>query len=234
MQQPDIRAAWRGAERCRSCAIRHLVLFADLQQSDFDSIHQPIDDLEPAEGEALYRQGDQGASVFTIRSGLVKLIQRLPNGDRRIVRLLRQGDVAGLERTMDQPAEHDAIALAGVSVCRIPLSVVAALARDTPNLHRQLLQRWQRALSEADLWITHLSTGKALVRVARLLLYLQQSCAAEQFYLPTRDDMGAMLGVTTESASKAVAELRRRGLLVVEGSNRGRIAIDGLQAIADQ
>lgn len=233
MQQSDIRAAWRGVERCRSCAIRHLVLFADLQQQDFDAIHQPIDDLELNDGDILYRQGDQGSSVFTVRSGLVKLVQRLPNGDRRIVRLLRQGDVAGLERTLKQPAEHDAIALAGVSVCRIPLAVVETLAQQTPNLYQQLLQRWQHALSAADLWLTHLSTGKALVRVARLLLYLQRSCLATQFYLPGREDMGAMLGVTTESASKAVAELRRRGLLTVEGGNRAQIDVDGLAAMAD-
>jgi CRP-like cAMP-binding protein len=234
VQPSDIRAAWRGVERCRSCAIRHLVLFADLQQTDFDSIHQPIDDITPAEGDYLYHQGDQTHSVFTIRSGLVKLTQRLANGDRRIVRLLRQGDVAGLERTQGQAAEHDAIALAGVSACRIPLSVVDKLARDTPNLHRQLLHRWQRALSEADLWITHLSTGKAMVRVARLLLYLQQSCDAPQFYLPGRDDMGAMLGITTESASKAVAELRRGKLLVIVGPHHAHIDIAAVQSVADR
>jgi CRP-like cAMP-binding protein len=45
--------------------------------------------------------------------------------------------------------------------------------------------------------------------------------------------MGAMLGITTESASKAIAELRRRGLLTVAGGNRAHIDTDGLRLIAD-
>ena len=234
MKQSDIRTAWRGGERCRSCAIRHLALFANLEQQDFNRIHVPIDDREVAPGEYLYHQGDRLRSVFTVRSGLVKLIQRLPNGDRRIVRLLRQGDVAGLEQTLGAALEHDAVALEGVSVCRIPLSVIDTLSRETPHLHQQLLERWQRALSEADLWITRLSTGKAVVRVARLLLYLREACPEKQFFLPTREDMGAMLGITTESVSKVTAEFRRRGLLRVRDGNLADIDADGLQAIADQ
>lgn len=232
MQPLAIQAAWRGAERCQACAIRHLVLFANLDQPDFQRIHLPIDEVEFDAGRVLYRQGDQGASVFTVRAGLVKLVQRLPNGDRRIVRLLRQGDVAGLERTLGRAVDHDAIALSPVSACRIPLQVIETLSRDTPHLHRCMLDRWQRALSDADLWITELSTGKAVDRVARLLLYLREACGDPQFLLPTRDDMGAMLGLTAESVSKVTADFKRRGLLRLGGAGRADVDLDGLRRIA--
>ncbi len=224
-----IEKAWRGADRCKNCAIRHLVLFSDLDHQDFDRIHHPIDDIDYEPGSWIYHQGDEMPFVYTIRSGLIKLIQHLPNGDRRIVRLLRQGDLAGLESLNGQNADHDAVTLDHVSVCRIPRSVIKTLQRDTPNLHDALIKRWQKALSGADSWITKLSTGNAKQRVARLLLLLDQASTDDSFFLPTREDMGAMLGVTTESASKATAEFKRQNWLKALSHNRAWIDTDELQ-----
>ncbi len=229
MKNKQIEKAWRGADRCKKCAIRHLVLFSDLDHEDFDRIHHPIDDIEYQPGSRLYHQGDEMPFVYTVRSGLIKLVQRLPNGDRRIVRLLSQGDLAGLESLNGQIADHDAITLDNVRVCRIPRSVINTLQRDTPNLHAALIQRWQKALSGADSWITKLSTGHAKVRVARLLLLMDQASTDDCFFLPTREDMGAMLGITTESASKATAEFKRQGWLKPLSQNRAWIDADELK-----
>lgn len=110
-----------------------------------------------------------------------------------------------------------------VQVCRIPRSVIESLRRDTPRLHDALMRRWQKALSGADNWITRLSTGNARLRVAQLLIFLDQNSQDDSFFLPTRDDMGAMLGITTESASKATAEFRRNEWLKPLGQNRACI-----------
>lgn len=228
MKSYHIENAWRGAERCKHCAIRHLVLFADLQQEDFDRIHHPIDDFEYPPGTVIYRQGEDNSFVYTIRSGLVKLVQHLPDGNRRIVRILSQGDLAGLESLSGQPSDHDAVTMDHASVCRIPRSIIEALRRDTPRLHNTLLERWQRALSGANNWITRLSTGNATQRVARLLLLLDEKSDDESFFLPTREDMGAMLGVTTESASKATADFRRKGWLKPLPHNRAWIDTEAL------
>ena len=207
----DIEIAWNGPPQCRYCSIRDLVLFADLRHDDFQLIHKPIDELRFGVGETLYRPADHPAHVFTVREGLVKLVQYLPNGGLRIVRLLKQGDVAGLEVLLGQPYQHEAVVLEAVLACHIPVSVIDRLSHDTPRLHRQLLARWQRAVSEADAWITDLSTGPAQSRVARLLLRLTGSPSGDHCYLPTREDIGAMVGITSETASRVVAELKRNG-----------------------
>ncbi|HFD79118.1 MAG TPA: Crp/Fnr family transcriptional regulator [Gammaproteobacteria bacterium] len=233
MKEITIDKAWRGAERCKNCAIRHLVLFSDLSHQDFDRIHQPIDDLEYEPGTRLYHQGEELRYVYTVRSGLIKLVQHLPNGTQRIVRLLRQGDLAGLEGLGGQVADHDAVTLDHASVCRIPVPVIRDLQRETPNLHDSLMRRWQKALSGADNWITRLSTGNARQRVARLLLLLDEASTDDSFFLPTREDMGAMLGITTESASKVTADFRRRGWLKPLGGHRAWIDARALQEEVD-
>jgi len=223
VKKTQIDSAWKGAERCKNCAIRHLVLFADIEQDQFDNLHLPIHDIEYEPGHRLYYQGEKLAYVYTIRSGLIKLVQRLPNGDRRIVRLLGQGDLAGLESLEGQPIDHDAITMDHVKVCRIPINVIDMLRKDTPALHDAVLKRWQKALHNANTWITRLSTGNSKERVARLLLLLDETSEDDSFFLPSRDDMGAMLGITTESASKATAEFRRKGWLKPLPQNRACI-----------
>jgi CRP/FNR family transcriptional regulator, anaerobic regulatory protein len=76
------------------------------------------------------------------------------------------------------------------------------------------MARWQRALSEADAWLTELSTGSARQRVARLLLRLVRDRESSECELFSREDMGAMLGVTTETTSRTIAEFKRQSLLV--------------------
>jgi CRP/FNR family transcriptional regulator len=228
----DIEIAWNGPRQCRQCSIRDLVLFADLRHDDFQLIHKPIDELRFGVGEALYRPADHPDHVFTVREGLVKLVQYLHNGGLRIVRLLKQGDVAGLEVLLGQPYQHEAVVLEEVLACFIPVSVIDRLSHDTPRLHRQLLSRWQRTVIEADAWITDLSTGPAQSRVARLLLRLTGSQSGDHCYLPTREDIGAMVGITSETASRVVAELKRNGLVNEQDAKHARLNRDGLARIS--
>lgn len=212
------KEAWCGEADCRNCTLRNSVLFAGLEEKDFELIHRPIDDYSVPVQTHLYNAGDPGTAVFTIRSGLIKLVQYLPDGHQRIVRLVRSTDVLGLEALLDQAYQHDAIVLSEATVCRIPTEIVQRLDRENPGLHAELLRRWQRALSEADTWLTELSTGSARQRVARLLLRLAEAGDGVSCELLTREDIGAMLGVTTETASRVIAEFRRQGYLTQRGN----------------
>lgn len=234
MKLPTDKQAWEGEADCLSCTLRNSVLFAGLEEKDFDQIHQPIDLYNLPVGSRLYRAGDKGDRMFTIRSGVLKLVQFLPDGNQRIVRLIRSTDVTGLEALLGQPYQHDAVVLHTVQACSLPVSVVQALSQTNPVLHRELLNRWQRALSEADAWLTELSTGSARQRVARLLLRLVRNEENGDCQLFSREDMGAMLGITTETASRTIAEFKRQSLLVETKPNHFLLDIRNLQQIAEE
>lgn len=219
-------------EKCEKCGIRASVLFADLEENDFELIHQPIDDLDFPIGSVLYAAGDSADYLYTLKSGLIKLEQYLPDGTQRIVRLLRPGDVAGLESAISNAYEHTAVALEPISVCRIPKTVVRTLNEQTPRLHRRLMERWQHALQEADKWLTELSTGTARERVARLLLKQWDCTGGERFHLLGREDIGAMLGITTETSSRVVAEFKRAKYIEVGGGRARVLDTEALEKIA--
>jgi CRP-like cAMP-binding protein len=228
-----LREAWAGEADCRNCTLRTSALFAGLTEDNFDLIHDPIDQFDLKPGTALYKAGDVGEHMYTVRSGAIKLVQYLPDGSQRIVRIARTTDVLGLEALLDEGYHHDAVALQRSEVCRFPTRVVRNFSRDNPTLHRELMSRWQRALTEADAWLTELSTGSARQRVARLLLRLVSDPESSECELFSREDMGAMLGITTETASRTIASFKRESLLVESRPNGFLLDIPNLRRIAE-
>lgn len=206
-------SAWRGTSDCRHCGIRDMVLFADLNEHDFGLMHAPIDDLEYAHGETLYAEASPAQGIFTLRSGMVKLVRSTVDGRPRIVRVLRPGDVIGLEALAGARYDCDAVALTPVAVCRIPLNVIQKLAARSPRLHTQLMSKWQRALKDADDWLADMNFGTARQRVANLVLKMRSPSNHEMSVLFSREDMGAMLDLKFETVSREVSRLVRDGVM---------------------
>jgi len=206
-------SAWRGTSDCRNCAIREMVLFAELNEQDFGLIHAPIDDLEFKAGATLYGEGLQALGVFTLRTGMVKLVRVTADGRRRIVRVLRPGDVLGLEALATQHYNSEAVALTEVSVCRIPLDVIHRLGSSSQRMHLTLMQKWQQALKDADDWLADLNFGTASQRVAALVRKMRNPLDGLTCTLFARDDMGAMLDLKLETVSREVSKLVRAGVI---------------------
>jgi CRP-like cAMP-binding protein len=206
-------SAWRGTADCRACGIRDMVLFADLKEEDFNLIHAPIDDLEHPAGHALVHMGETATSLYTLRAGVVKLVRNTADGRQRIVRVLRAGDVIGLEALMGATYDSDAIGLTSIKVCRLPLQVIQRLNRETPRLHQRLLERWHRSLKEADDWLADLNFGTARQRVAGLIFKMRSDQDASVSTLFSREDMGAMLDLKLETVSRTLNSFVREGLL---------------------
>jgi CRP-like cAMP-binding protein len=206
-------SAWRGTSDCRNCGIRALVLFADLNEHDFGQIHAPIDDMEFNHGASLYDEGSPVQGIFTLRSGMVKLVRSTLDGRQRIVRVLRSGDVVGLEALATARYNSDAIALTSVTVCRIPLDVIQKLAANSARLHTQLMHKWQLTLKDADDWLADLNFGTARQRVSNLILKMRSPDDSEVSMLFSREDMGAMLDLKLETVSREISRLVREGAI---------------------
>ncbi|MEE9445675.1 MAG: Crp/Fnr family transcriptional regulator [Cocleimonas sp.] len=232
MNHTTQREAWQGQANCSLCAIRNSVLFAGLTERDFETLHKPIDQFELKAGSKIYSTGESAEFMYTIRSGLVKLVHYLPDGAQRIVRLLHTADVVGLEATLDPTYKHDAIVLRTAEVCRYPASAANELSKSNPELHRELMKRWKNALDEADSWVTEFSTGSSKQRIARLLIMLAKGTTANTCALFSREDMGAMLGITTETASRMIADFKRKNLIVKITPSEYQCDIPKLQEIS--
>lgn len=212
-----------GQSHCTQCALRPSTLFGCLPVEVLEDIHAPIEHLSLPPKAALYREGDPGRFIYTVRSGLLKLVQRAPNGISRIVGLLRQGDAAGLGALGGFHYLHGAEALYPTEVCRIPVEVVRDFRTRYPSMTEQILIRQQKCLESSNEIITLLSTGTAQGRVVRCVLHTLSEAGANSCPAMSREDMAAMTSVTVETVSRIIAEFKRQGLLT---EYRGRFSFD--------
>lgn len=227
--------SWHGRADCVHCAIRNRVLFADLPPEELDATLIVIDDLVYPPNSMIYREGEAGHALYTIRRGMVKLVRHLPGGEQRIVRLLGVADALGLEAVIGSHYKHTAIALGEAEVCRIPLPVINRLGVSHPELSIQLMVRWQKSLDDADHALVEFSIGPAEARVARLLLQLSKHGYDGICPEIGRQDMGSILGITTETTSRVMAEFKRRGIVEdALAGDRLRCDVAALERIADR
>jgi CRP-like cAMP-binding protein len=219
------------AQACMECNVRRFALFGALDDAALQHIHHHIADIELEPGQRLFSANDRGVAAFTVRQGVLRLERSSERGDRRIVRLAGRSNLVGMEAMLGQTYAADAIACTPVRACRLPRALIDELAAQRTELLRDLMKRWQTALDEADEWLTEMSSGSARWRMLRLLLKLTEyGDDAGQVWLPSRQDMGAMLGMTVETASRLVAALRREGMLDIVDARHARLDMAGLMA----
>jgi CRP/FNR family transcriptional regulator len=171
--------------------------------------------------DVIYHEGDSIDKVYTVRSGMVKLLSYLPNGRARIVRLHAKGHWLGLEGLARQRYAHTALAVGYVEVASRPLSSLNQLLRDQPRYYSQVLQQVHEHLAQADRWIADFSTGGIKSRVARLVDFLAKLEHGEVLNiveLLSVHEMADMLGVTPESVSRIMAEFKRNHTLHKQAS----------------
>ncbi|MGD8594350.1 MAG: Crp/Fnr family transcriptional regulator [Gammaproteobacteria bacterium] len=166
---------------------------------------------------SVYFEGDSANCVFFIDNGMVKLINHLPNGRARIVRILGAGTIFGLEGMLQQTLyKHTAVALGDVKVYRIAVPRLRAFMQRDCELTTKFIEHWHNHLYYADTWITQFSAGAIKSRVARLVNFLgiieygQDSLCVR---LLTCEEMAEVLGVTPESVSRVLAQFKRDRIL---------------------
>jgi CRP-like cAMP-binding protein len=223
------------AQVCVQCSVRQFALFGALDEAALKEIHYHIADMRLEPGELIYSAQSPGSAVYTVRSGVVRMERISEGGERRILRLAGRTDLLGLEAILHQTYAADAVACTTVEVCRIPRVLIDELGQKHPLLLRDLMKRWQRALDDADEWLTELTRGVARQRMLRLLLKLSEygndtGQNSSLIWLPTRPEMGAMLDMTFETASRLISALRREGILEPVDPRQARIHMDALMA----
>lgn len=227
-------AEWVGRAHCGKCHIRRLMLFSELPEHAFDNLLQPIDHFIYPPGSVLYEANSHKKFIYSLRRGMVKLVNVTENGTNRIVRLLGPGTAIGLELLDGADGyHHTAIAIGQVDLCKIPVPTVKQLESEHSELYVHVGEQLQKQLDLADQWIVALGTGTAKQRVAQLVLVMSECYADENgaFTLLSGEDMAAMIGTSVETVSRIIAEFKRQKILYKNEENFYMCDVDALQKL---
>ena len=205
---------WESTGGCQQCDIRQRALFAALSEPVLEHLLPSICSAVIPMGDAVYEEDEPASAVYTIGTGILKLVKRGPAGPR-IVRLLGPGTAAGLEALSSGSYRHTAVALRPTELCRIPAEVVQQLQGHDGQLADEVLGQWEQQLESADRWLAELGQGTVAERLLRLMAILLEMEERESplVQLPPMADVASILGITRESVSRALADLQREKAL---------------------
>jgi CRP-like cAMP-binding protein len=203
--------------RCEGCVVRGTIEGGALAVSGLQQVLQRSEYVTLRAKQRLYAQGAPADALFALRRGTVKLLRAEGAEPARLVRWMKSGAVVGLEAATGAAYRHTAVAIEPVEFCRIPLPVVRHLESAGPSFYRALLRQCQAGVDEADSFIATLVGGTSAQKLARLLLKLGAMHDGRYCVSLMRNDIGAALGMSMETASRLMAQFRRRGMFRAAG-----------------
>lgn len=169
----------------------------------------------------LYRNGDELEYLYIVRYGHFKSVQAMPGRELSIGGFFMSGDLLGMEGIATGRHSCGVAALEDSEVCEISFCVLQELAMQIPGLLQYFHRAMSREIEREQSVMLFRSRMRADQRLAIFLLHLAERYA-ERGYSSTgfqlrmsREDIGAYLGLTVESVSRQLAQLRRSGVIAV-------------------
>ena len=175
-------------------------------------------------GHELFAEGDRASSYYKVVSGAVRLLRLMPDGRRHVVDFFVADDHFGFTPQPTYP--YAAEAVIDSIVVAYPRRSVDDLIRRKPGVGRRLLDMVSRELTAAQEQLVLLGRKTAQERLATfLMLLLQRSgrAGATQPQLDlfmTRIDIADHLGLTIETVSRTLSQLKRQGVIALPAPNR--------------
>ena len=173
-----------------------------------------------AEGDPLVLAGDQLAGSYLVVSGRVRVTRDTVEGREITLDIAAPGDTVGPLRTEPAVATESAWAMETTCALFLPADSLTEVVGDHPEFALALMRMQQERLTQArDREIGH-ATRSVEQRVGSALHYLDRKLGSTQRDGSSllqvrlrRDDIAGLAGTTVESASRAMARMKKRGVI---------------------
>lgn len=196
------------------------------------------------QGHTILHESGSMTSLGQILSGIVKLSKTLADGRQQIVGLRFASDFLGCPFKDKSP--YNAEAITEVHLCTYDRLKFEQGLKNNRGVEHKLYQNTLDELDEAREWMLLLGRKYAGEKIASFLLMVAQrtyglqngnGCSAPPtFKLPlTRSEIGDFLGLTIETVSRQISDLKAKGIITLHSNRTVTILdIDRLTVLAEQ
>jgi CRP/FNR family transcriptional regulator, nitrogen fixation regulation protein len=162
--------------------------------------------------EHLFLAGDKADFYFKVLKGAVRSCRVLADGRRHIGEFFLAGDFIGLDAAETYPVAAEGVI--ETTLIRYSRRKVDALAAEQPRIAQNLVGIMRTGLAAARERMLLLGHMTAMERIATFLLNLAERTDDGRIDLPmTRTDIGDYLGLTMETVSRGLSQLKADGII---------------------
>jgi CRP-like cAMP-binding protein len=165
--------------------------------------------------EMLFAQGDEAEAAYKILSGAVRLLRVTGDGRRQIIGFRLPGDILALD--CEGVCTMTAEAVGSVTAVRCSRARIDRSIAERPQAREELSRLLWREVKDLQQHLVVLGCQTAMERVASFLAQLARRAGARdgsaiELHV-SRKDIADYLGLTLETVSRTLSELRRRGVI---------------------
>ncbi|NIR62016.1 MAG: Crp/Fnr family transcriptional regulator [Gammaproteobacteria bacterium] len=219
--------------------LRHTYLFTSLTDEELETLLKGARELRLDEGELMFSQGEPAERFFLVRRGQVKLFRLSPEGDEKVIEVIRPGQTFA-EAVMFMEGHRypvNAQALEPTTLIAVDNRVFLALLRRSPETCFRLMADMSMRLHQLVNEINALTLHNATFRLVRYLLNELPPGVRESpmIRLTTpKQVIASRLSIQPETFSRILSRLERRGWIQVEGGNIILCDLDALRALVEE
>jgi CRP/FNR family cyclic AMP-dependent transcriptional regulator len=197
------------------------LLLTGAKAGELQALAESAAERSYAPGEFILWEGEPPRFFYLVATGKVKMLKHSPSGKEFIVGVLGPVEMLGEVAVLDGgPYPVSAQAMEETRVLCLERAQFLAFLERTPAVALKVIEVLGSRLRSAHERLRDLAAKTAEQRLASVLLMLQAKSGP---LLPfTRQDIGEMAGVTTETAIRVMGRLKAGGII---GSSRGKIMV---------
>lgn len=213
--------------------LKRIPLFASLSEADQRNLVSLLRRVNLRKGETLFRQGDEGASLYLILQGRIR-ISLSRQMDVITLAILGQGEFLGEMALLDGlPRSADAIALEDSFLYALNRKDFLAFLVHNEKAVHAVLSALSMRLRKTDTLLAEMCFLNLSLRlVQKLVEYAQQQPDEknpnECMVKVSQQELGNILGVSRESINKELKHLRDKGIV---STSRNCIRIHDLASL---
>ncbi len=223
---------------CSACAVRTLTVCSALEPEELRRLADITQTQRIESGHTVFGEGEPADALFNVTSGTVKLYKLLPDGRRQITGFLGAGDFVGL--ALNETYAYTAETVTATALCRFPRRKIEGLLDEFPRMQRRLFSLANNELAAAQDQMLLLGRKTAKEKICSFLLLLSQRAgrrghSENPIFVPmSRADIADYLGLTTETVSRTITQLKTSGVISLMEGNKVRLCdLDGIYDIAE-
>ena len=219
---------------CASCDFRDVV-FSYLDELSVEDLCDHKEELYFRKGEIINHEGEKISSFKYLKSGLVKLYRRTPNGEEQVITITRPFEfVSNMSIFSEERYQYSVSALEDSVICMVKLDFIKQLFLKNGGFAMGLLTKISRINDKIISQTLDIRQKNLIGRVAYVLLYFTNDIYKSRvFDLPvSRKEIADYIGMSTANVIRTLSDFKKEGIIRVFGKTIEVVDVAKLEVIS--